>query len=277
MMMEHSKPSASAWATRVPGLGVFYLLVLCSLLMVHSAFADAPTQPPRVQITAFDPASGGALASGDALYLQIQYQSETPLRFQVEGYRNGAKSDGALSNTVPVYPAGEGVALAWLAFRQSHDLDEVRVKVMTPQWQEIDRVRMPLAIAWVKPDVIAPRVRADWVERLSAEHQALSQRGLEQAIDDGGGGFDWLIMFMGWSIPGYIVLQAYLLRRCRGGWRTAAWLPLFVTVPALVHALIALAMGSNLWPLILLFVTPLTFLYLVGVMLLSRLIAPQRA
>lgn len=90
------------------------------------------------------------------------------------------------------------------------------------------------------------------------------------ADDEGGFGFGLVIMLMGWSIPGYIVLQIHTLRKYRDGWRKAALVPLIATIPAFGHALIALAANSNLWPLVMLFVTPLAFLYLVGLVIVRR-------
>jgi hypothetical protein len=77
--------------------------------------------------------------------------------------------------------------------------------------------------------------------------------------------FDQLFPIIGLMVPGYFVLQAWLLYRLRGGWRVAAMVPLIPFVPLLIHALFAFAMGSNLWPLLLILFAPFGFLYLAGV------------
>lgn len=64
------------------------------------------------------------------------------------------------------------------------------------------------------------------------------------------------------SIIGYLVLQPLLAFRWSGRWRIAALLPLIAIVPVIIHAGYGIASASNLWPLLLIFVTPLAFLYL---------------
>ena len=73
------------------------------------------------------------------------------------------------------------------------------------------------------------------------------------------------------TIPAYLVVQVIALRRSSGGTRIAAALPLFVMVPVFVHAALAFAHESNLWPLLMLFASPVALLY-VGVIALQ----PQR-
>jgi hypothetical protein len=78
-------------------------------------------------------------------------------------------------------------------------------------------------------------------------------------------------MLMGWSVPGYFVLQIYVWRKWQGKWRKAALLPLIVMLPLLIYTVFALMMGSNLWPLMLIFITPILFLYLCVVALFKHL------
>ncbi len=69
----------------------------------------------------------------------------------------------------------------------------------------------------------------------------------------------WLI-----AVPAYFFLQYFTGTRYRGGWLVAALVPLVVMVPVVLHAAFALIAGSNLWPLLLILVSPVAFLYLVG-------------
>jgi hypothetical protein len=70
------------------------------------------------------------------------------------------------------------------------------------------------------------------------------------------------LWFLG--VPAYFFLQYFTARRYRGSWLIAALVPLLVMVPVVLHALLAFLAGSNLWPIFLILVTPLAFLYLVG-------------
>jgi hypothetical protein len=64
-------------------------------------------------------------------------------------------------------------------------------------------------------------------------------------------------------VPGYLLLQAGLAFWTSGGWRKATLAPAVIMVPILAYTVLALAGGSNLWPLLMLFTAPLAFLYLV--------------
>lgn len=76
---------------------------------------------------------------------------------------------------------------------------------------------------------------------------------------------DWLIFLMAWSVPAYFLLQIWVWLRWHDRWRKAGLLPLWAGVPAIGHAVFALLMGSNLWPLAMLFVMPVLLLYLLVV------------
>jgi len=65
------------------------------------------------------------------------------------------------------------------------------------------------------------------------------------------------------SMIGYVFLQIRLPKLWDGGWRIAALLPLVGTIGFLLWSLVALADGSNLWPLLLLLYLPVGFGYLV--------------
>ena len=103
--------------------------------------------------------------------------------------------------------------------------------------------------------------RAEWVHRLSDAQQQATHDDIA-AISSGPGA--WLLgTFVMLSVPGYFVLQILFALRWSGGWRIAALLPLLVMVPAMGHAMFALAAESNLWPIVVILVAPFLFLYLV--------------
>jgi hypothetical protein len=70
------------------------------------------------------------------------------------------------------------------------------------------------------------------------------------------------------AVPLYVVLQAVALARPES--RLAATVPLAVMVPLFAYTGVALARGSNLWPLPLLFASPAAALLLATVLLLTR-------
>jgi hypothetical protein len=71
--------------------------------------------------------------------------------------------------------------------------------------------------------------------------------------------------------PAYFALQAWFAYSWSGGWRSAALAPLFPMVPAALWSIHALSQSSNLWPLAVLLLAPLTFAYLVALWTLRAL------
>jgi hypothetical protein len=123
----------------------------------------------------------------------------------------------------------------------------------------------------------SPHDRAGSISQLSERQQAVAPAPSEIA-DEPDWLFDFLMALAVASIPGYVCLQIFMLLRYSGGWRVAAGFPLIGTIPLAIYTLAALAMGSNLWPLMMLFLAPPAFLYLVGLLIvrmLARGLAPS--
>jgi len=76
------------------------------------------------------------------------------------------------------------------------------------------------------------------------------------------------------SVPGYLVLQPWTLRRLVGGWRIAAGAPLLIAVPAALFCLYAFTQQSNLWPLVFILFAPLGCVYLVILVLAYGFFGP---
>jgi hypothetical protein len=79
-----------------------------------------------------------------------------------------------------------------------------------------------------------------------------------------------LVIMVG--VPGYFVLQAWLVYTLRGGWLVAASVPLLPMAAVVVYTLFAFSKGSNLFPLVLIFTAPIAFIYLLVVLGLRRLV-----
>jgi hypothetical protein len=73
------------------------------------------------------------------------------------------------------------------------------------------------------------------------------------------------------SVPAYLVVQIWLAREWRGGWRIAALVPLIIMLPALALTVYATSQGSNLGPLALIMASPLSLLYLVIALCVRKL------
>jgi uncharacterized membrane protein len=72
------------------------------------------------------------------------------------------------------------------------------------------------------------------------------------------------------TVPAYLVLQVVALMRSSGGSQAAAALPLVVMVPVFALSAVALVQESNLWPVLMLFASPIALLYVAVVAVLAR-------
>ncbi|MPY74750.1 MAG: hypothetical protein GEU87_10850 [Alphaproteobacteria bacterium] len=255
-------------------LACAFLSLLALLAAGPLSAAEEPTI--RIRVSAADPASGGRLAPRDTLYLRISYDSPVPLRFRAEGFSGEtAVTEGVAYNPAPVYPAGKHEALVWISYFGPARIDEVRIGAKDAAWKPLRSLSYPVAAEWAAG---APRhERAAWAAELNDRQQAMTSSAM--TTTDGSGGLgSFLVALAAASIPAYVCLQIFMVFRYSGGWRVAAGLPLVVMIPLALYTLAALAMGSSLWPLMMLLLTPPAFLYLVGLLivrLLSRAVAPS--
>lgn len=85
---------------------------------------------------------------------------------------------------------------------------------------------------------------------------------------------DWLIgELVMLAAPAYFFLQLLMAVRYRGRWLMLSLVPLLVMVPLAIHAALAFAAGSDVWPLLLIFASPVAFTYLFGLALVKAGVA----
>lgn len=240
-----------------------YITLITVMCLSQSARSD---ERFSVRILETDPSVAATLHAREPFYVRIAYQSDVPLRFQAAGYDRGMKrQEGVALNPAPVYGAGTGHAIGWIAGDDKTRIDEIRVHVFDESWRLIDTLSAAADIRW---NGAAPRTRrepAAWATELSDIQQHMTAARLASTGEDNA---LWgiLVMLMAWSVPGYFVLQIYMWLKYREHWRRAALLPLWVMVPLFAYSLFALFAGSNLWPLMLIFFSPLAFIYLICVL-----------
>ena len=70
------------------------------------------------------------------------------------------------------------------------------------------------------------------------------------------------------AVVAYFVAQCYTAVAWSGGWRIAAVVPLVGMIPITVLTFQGYRQQSNLWPILLLFASPLALLYLAVLMVL---------
>lgn len=73
-----------------------------------------------------------------------------------------------------------------------------------------------------------------------------------------------------WSPVGYAVAQVAALRRLRGAWRLAAGIPVLPMGAVVGYTVWAYAAGSNLFPLVLIFTSPVALVYVLVLIVAVR-------
>ena len=87
---------------------------------------------------------------------------------------------------------------------------------------------------------------------------------------------DWLIgELLILAGPVYFFLQLLMAIRYRGRWLVLSLVPLLLMMPLGVHAGMAFAAGSNLWPMLLILAAPLASIYLLGLAVVKASIAER--
>jgi hypothetical protein len=252
------------------------LFALPLLPMSGTVGAEAPA--PSVQIVQNHPTLFGQLGHGDAVFLRLSYSSETPLRFRLEGYAEGKRVTESRSNPAPIYPAGQGEALVWMAYESPAAIDEVKIIVLDVRWQALAVKVARARLRWENGGATSNPTQPEWLIRLNQEQQAMASKPEPKTGDETESWFTTdMVVTLAWAaVIAYLVLQAPMAIWFAGKWRWAARAPLIATVPVLLYSIGALAAGSALWPLALLMLSPFALVYLVG-LLAARLLAYKLA
>jgi hypothetical protein len=99
---------------------------MVTLICVPILAANA--QDPELTVKDQTPKTSFNLPTGQALYFRIAYDSSKPLRMQAKGYYHNEPAQGIYFNASPVYPAGQGEALVWIAGDTDFaEVDEIRI------------------------------------------------------------------------------------------------------------------------------------------------------
>lgn len=88
------------------------------------------------------------------------------------------------------------------------------------------------------------------------------------------GAADWMAFFvLGWGLPftAYVVAQVLALYRLRGNLRWVVFVPVLPMVWVAYVTAEAWAAQSNIWPIIMIFASPVAFVYVALVALVARL------
>ena len=244
------------------------LLLAC--LMLFLAFS-APARGEGAPTVGFSDARSwpfldDLLARDEPLWVQIDYQSDLPLRFKARAYRDGQSVDeGQKMNASAVHPAGHGSALVWVAFYKPATVDEIRITAYDADFRAVATRSLKARLRWAADGIHRPT--PGWVDALRAEQDSRIAAAAQGAPDDAPALVGLLISLAIFAaFPAYLYLQVRSLKRWHGLWRMAAALPLLGMAPVLFYTVPAFLAGANLWPLGLIFAAPPALLYLLALL-----------
>jgi hypothetical protein len=239
------------------------VLILILALAPHAAGASEVA----MSVARIAPRSA-ALALGQPFHVEIAYRSDIPLRLQAEGYSTGKPLNAGQSmNASVAHPAGSGKTLVWISYRESAAIDEIRITAYDSSWQPLRALAVPMRIQWSKDG--ARFENPSWIDDLRAVEARIDEAARAASEAKSGGIGDVILDIALWfALPGFLVLQVLAFRWLSGGWRLAAMLPAGLMGLAVIHAMLALASGSNLWPILIILGVPPAFLWLAALLLL---------
>lgn len=224
----------------------FWLLIL--------AIYSTPSMALSVELIETSPKSPVTLNQDEALYVLIRYKSDQPLRFQAIGENLQQKMmSNARFNPSQAYSSGEGEAIAWVAYDNATEIDSITVTIYDANWRVLQTKSISVSAVWQNENSNNNQPVAPWVQRLNQQQQSSVFTNSQTSLSSGDAHF---VQFLFLLIPLYWLLQIFILFNWTGRWKKLACFPLLFSVPLLLYTLYALYAGSNLWPLMMLFVTP---------------------
>jgi hypothetical protein len=231
----------------------------------------------RIQVIETDPASPAVLGSWHRFNVRISYVSDEPIRVQGQAYLDGRKVTSATSGS-PVYPPGSGEGMFWFAYTEVARVDRIVLTAYAGRGQDaLAETTLDVELRWTG-DRTPPPQAAEWVRRMDAEAERRQREAYEAYMNQPTPAWQWALFFaLMWSPVAYLVAQVSTLRRFQGRWRVAALAPIVPMAIVLVYTLSAFRAGSNLFPLVLIFTSPIAFLYLMVLVVLRRYLLAARA
>lgn len=247
-----------------------FIIILFVCLFSTSSLAQ-PADNVLVTLDSLDPAVTSVLGNEDSLYVQIRYESEIPLRFQVIGMHSGLPLEvGAIKNPAALHAPGNGEALVWVSYNNPTRVDAVGVIVMDEKWQKLYTLTKAIDMKWQGYSAAQPRTPAEWVDKLLRAEQRKIDYFYDPSPNRYGLLYDVVFVLTMISIPAYILLQLHMLWRYQYRWRELAMIPIFPYLILAFYMLVGLEIDESLKVTFLFRYTSLAFLYLVALWLAKR-------
>jgi hypothetical protein len=249
------------------------LFALLALLLPAIAWAQV-----KIHIVETDPPSPAMLDHWESYYVRVGYDTDRPIRVRGDAFFNG-KRVTSMTGGSPRYEPGSGDTMFWFAYTDPAKVDRIVIWAEDEQGSKsLAQAELAIDLTWTGRKPGAVRARPEWVGRIKAEHDRRAKQDLDAYMNRPTPWLETALFFAAaWSIPIYFIAQIVALRRLRGGWRIAAAVPAVPMALVLAHAIFAFFVGSNLFPIFLIFFCPVALIYLIVLVLVRRLRQPVTA
>ncbi len=243
-------------------------LVLSWMVFLSAARAQAPS-PTTLTVAAVDPKEAAVLGYYDELYVAINYTTAQPFRLRTHAFFHGQPVP-VLTQASPRHGPGSGQALAFAGCTKAAELDELRFTAEdNATGQTLATATLAVEARWT--GVNSPqRPIAAWARSLAASEQARITADINGKGGPTGLLGTALLQLMFLCVPGYFILQWWMLRRTNGGLKTAAGIVAGAFGLLLTLVIFSCVRGSNLAPILLVFACPAGCLSLLAIGFLQR-------
>lgn len=253
-------------------------VTLFSLMALLAAFncTRAEAFKATLAVTATDPVPPVTFGQkGGVIYLRIQYQTDTPIKIFATGLRTGREVRDGYNNPSPLYSSGSGEAFCWFAENSGAVIDEIRIEAHAFGLIPLTTISIPFQANWTSSEPTQARIRQPWVLELEAaqsralneEHQRASTGWIHLVAIIAGG---VIMLVAAGSVIVYVPLQAYAIRKLTGPHLFGAIVTGLIMAGLITHAVYAYRAGAGLWPIFLIFGSPVAVAYLLWAVLRAR-------
>jgi hypothetical protein len=240
-------------------------MLLMMTVLACLTLSDAAAEPVSISVAQSSATPGDTLPRWGAIYFDVAYSADQPVRFQASAFNNGElAAKGLAMNGAGVHPAGDGHALAWVSFSEPAAIDTIRITAFDEDFKPLTAIDEPFRARWSAEPAAVRAKPPKWVAGLRKEENRLDAEYARAHPPEPDPVGDFIVSLMFLSVPGYLVAQAFGAFFLRGGWRKAALAPLMVMVPVVAFIVFGILAGSNIVPILLIFTAPFAMLYFIG-------------
>jgi len=248
------------------------LVCVITVIFVAVCVPASTSAQASLRVLATDPTSPATLGYWEEFYLRIDYTSNRPIRVWAETLSEGKRVTQITSGS-PLYDAGSGEVFFWVAYTTFQHIDTIEVTATDNRTgTTIAQTSLPVDVTWTGVRSTSGRVPTEWVQLARAKENAREKAAYAAYMNRP---IKWwtsaVFLVVMCSIPVYFILQIVLLWRFRDLWRKLVTIPAVIMLSVLVYTVYAYLDGSNIFPLVLIFTSPLLLLYLLVILGVRRL------